>query len=76
MDCEGAEIEILLHDREVLDKCILIIAELHAVTYCGVSYGVEDMIIEQHGFVLRARRGPVCVFERKNLIGDDHENSK
>lgn len=66
MDIEGAELGILLHDKEPLKLAKQIIAELHSVTHQGVNYSVNDLVeaIEKAGFALTARRGPVCVFCR------------
>lgn len=65
-DIEGAEIGILLHDRGALRRCRQIIAELHVSSSDGRTYSVEDLVrilTEECGYVLVARRGPVCVFE-------------
>lgn len=66
-DIEGAELGIFLNDREALRHCRQIIAELHSTSSDGVNYSVEDLVrilTEECGYLLLARRGPVCVFER------------
>jgi FkbM family methyltransferase len=67
MDIEGSEIEILKRDLRALSTCRQIIAELHATSFEGKTFSVEsliDIIVKDAGFALRARRGPVCVFQK------------
>lgn len=65
-DIEGAEAAIIDKDADALLRCEQILIELHATRFEGRDLGVEDLVrgIEAHGFTLRARHGPVCVFER------------
>lgn len=66
-DIEGAEVGLILSERESLSFCKQMIVELHSTVYEGHEYTVDELcsnIQEQHGFFLRDRRGGVCVFER------------
>lgn len=67
-DIEGAELGIFLADSAALRNCRQIIAELHDATFQQRSADVEDLIniiCRDCGFTLRARRGPVCVFDKE-----------
>jgi FkbM family methyltransferase len=69
-DIEGEEIGIFLHDAHALARCRQMVIELHETQEDAVNYTVEDLIdlvTYRHGFELRARRGPVCVFDRPRL---------
>jgi FkbM family methyltransferase len=66
-DIEGAEVEVLLHDRRALERCDHIIIELHDFEYHGSRYTIDDvcaLVQKEHGFDLENRYGPVCVFRR------------
>jgi FkbM family methyltransferase len=65
-DIEGSEAGILFSDPDALLSCRQIIIELHDTSFRGKHITVDTMYarILNLGFVLRARRGPVCVFER------------
>jgi FkbM family methyltransferase len=67
-DIEGAEIDILVKDRQALDKCQAMILELHATECDGVQYSVEElkkMIVQDLSFDLVQDEGPVCFFKRR-----------
>ena len=67
-DIEGAELGLFLADGAALGNCRQIIAELHDATFQQRSANVEDLIniiCRDCGFTLRARRGPVCVFDKE-----------
>jgi len=66
-DIEGSEAEVLRHDADALHRCRQLILELHSNRGAAPLDSVEGMVeslTSDHGFELRARRGPVCVFER------------
>ena len=66
-DIEGAEASLFEHEAAVLQRCRLLIIELHAVRFGGVDHTPDTLIrlIEQRtGLRLRARYGPVCTFTR------------
>ncbi|HEV2914551.1 MAG TPA: FkbM family methyltransferase [Pyrinomonadaceae bacterium] len=66
-DIEGAEAGIALADKEALKTCRQIIIELHDTVFDNKRVDVEQMckaFINLHGFTLRDRYGPVCVFEK------------
>jgi FkbM family methyltransferase len=65
-DIEGAEAGILEYDSESLAGCQQIIAELHDTSKEGYQMRVSDLVerLVDLGYSLRARKGPVCVFER------------
>ncbi len=69
MDIEGSEIEILLNDRKILNKCHMIILEIHRVTYKHKTYTVEDIrnIIIISGFAMVERDGNCMVFLNKDI---------
>lgn len=66
MDIEGSEIDLLINDKKSLDRCEVIIAELHEENSLIEStlMSVDSMInlIISYGFRLLRRRGSVCVF--------------
>lgn len=63
-DVEGAEAGLIQCDKPALARCRLIIAELHATRFKGGDLGVDDLVrgLEERGFAVVDRRGPVCVF--------------
>jgi FkbM family methyltransferase len=66
-DIEGAEAGLALEEVEALKGCRQAIIELHDTTYDGTAVTVEQIyetMIKLHGFNLRDRYGPVCVFEK------------
>jgi len=66
-DIEGTEIEILLHDHEILLKCEQLIIELHDTYYQGSKYNVESMvklITENVGFTNISNYGTVYYFKK------------
>lgn len=68
-DIEGAEADIPLHDAVALEGCKQLIIELHKTVLGNRVFEVENLIelFSNVGrFNLRARYGPVCVFERRN----------
>ena len=66
MDIEGAEIQIIRNDELALQKCVMIFAELHATSYQGNSYTVEEInnLIQDKGFHLLAKDGNCFAFSR------------
>lgn len=71
MDIEGAEVEILQHDLCALENCEQIIAELHETQTNNQNVSIETIvrkIVNDAGFILRARRGPVCVFQKPHYV--------
>lgn len=75
-DIEGAEHALFLYDREALKGCKCIIAELHSTTLCDRVVDVDEvveMICHDCGFMLRARRGAVCAFERPGAEAHDRQ---
>jgi FkbM family methyltransferase len=66
-DIEGAEVGIIERDRSALARCQQLIIELHPTEWQGRAISVDDMVValvDDHGFRLVDRHGPVCVFER------------
>ena len=66
-DIEGAELSILLHDFEALQRCQQMLIELHSVEDRGRRYSVGDLmaLVEgRDGFHLAARDGNVFLYER------------
>ena len=65
-DIEGAEAGLFASDAEALAACRQIIIELHATHWQSRPVGIDGLVAQAlgHGFTLRDRRGPVCVFER------------
>ena len=61
-DVEGAESQILERDTKALDRCELMIIELHP----GTHTSIDEMSarIQQRGFALVASHGAVSVFRR------------
>jgi FkbM family methyltransferase len=66
MDIEGAEAQILAHDREALSSCVQIIAELHPCLREDRALTQEDLAkeIEALGFDRSKQDGFVYVFDR------------
>lgn len=67
-DIEGAEVSLFLNEKEALEQCQQMIIELHDFVYEGYMYQTAeicDIIQIKHGFVLRDRRGNVCVFDKQ-----------
>ena len=67
-DIEGAEIEILLKDKEALNNCKFIFIELHKTKLLNIEYSVEDLhgLIESNGFKLEDRYGSVFYYSKFN----------
>lgn len=66
-DIEGAEAEIFFEDSDALDKCRLMIVELHETSYQSRLYSVQDLLAyikSSLGFRLLCQHGSVCVFHR------------
>jgi FkbM family methyltransferase len=66
-DIEGSEIEILLNEGEILQRCSQLIIELHDTCYQQINYSVQDLvelIQGRHGFDLIEHHGPVYYFIR------------
>jgi FkbM family methyltransferase len=65
-DIEGAEAGILLCDSEALLGCRQMVIELHDTQFRGEQRTTHMMCarLTDLGFMLRARRGSVCVFDR------------
>ncbi len=69
-DIEGAEVGLLEREQAALSRCELLIAELHATQWEGQSVSADelcDRFQREHGFRLRDRHGPVCVFDRPKV---------
>lgn len=67
MDIEGAEVQVLEHEREALSRARQVIVECHPVRFGGVNYTPDDLMrrfVDQHGFRLRHKYGSACVLER------------
>jgi FkbM family methyltransferase len=66
-DIEGSEAGILLRDRRSLRMCRQAIIELHDTHLQGRRITSQELVqaFIDLGFVVRARRGRVCCFERK-----------
>lgn len=62
-DVEGAEEGVINHDPEALARCDQVIIELHATPWSSVA-DLRAALVEDHGFTVRAERGPVLVAER------------
>jgi len=66
-DIEGSEVGMIARDAAALQRCQQLVIELHSVKtddrIVEPDYMVAQLIGE-HGFRLRARHGPVCVFDR------------
>lgn len=68
-DIEGSEISFILGSAKVLERCKMIIIELHRVVYEGIEYSVDDMIdllIKNHRFTQIDRYGSVVAFTRSH----------
>jgi FkbM family methyltransferase len=66
-DIEGAEAALFEHEAETLQRCRLLIIELHSVRHVGIDHTPDTLIrlIErQTPLRLRARYGAVCAFSR------------
>lgn len=64
-DIEGMEADLIAHDVAGLARCQQIVIELHDRS--GDTLTIERLcssLQEDHGFTLRHRYGPVCVFDR------------
>lgn len=70
-DVEGAEAGLLVRDKAALQRCRMIVAELHATTFDGRAVSVDDLVrhVEALGFTVVARRGPVGVFASTSAVG-------
>lgn len=67
-DIEGAEAGIALQEKSALRNCKQIIIELHPTNFNDLEIDADQMceiFINVHGFTLRDRYGPVCVFEKQ-----------
>ena len=66
-DIEGAEAGMFIRDGLALRKCEQLIAELHTARFEGRVWTPEDLsqlLVQEHGFRIVDRYGPVFVFER------------
>jgi len=66
-DIEGAEIGLLEREKAALARCALLIIELHRTSWAGKEISADELcelLQSEHGFQLRDRHGPVCVFDR------------
>ncbi len=66
-DIEGAEAGFIERDAAALSHCQQVVIELHDAEGSAGPLSVDDLaalLVERHGFALRDRHGPVCVFER------------
>lgn len=66
-DIEGAEAAVLENEKACLQQCRQLFIELHDTVYKEKAYRVEhlvSLIINEHGFKLKDRHGPVCFFAR------------
>jgi len=66
-DIEGSELEILLREKEIFERCCQLFIELHQTTYENTVYSVEmvkEIIVNRHGFKLVEEHGPVVYFEK------------
>lgn len=70
MDIEGAEVGVLIKDAVAFRNCSLIVAELHAGSFEGIDYSIEDLVsrFRELDFDVIDRRGPVCVFVPRKAI--------
>jgi FkbM family methyltransferase len=69
-DIEGAELAVLVDDREALKRCRAIIIEIECCVYRGESYSrsrIRDMIVEL-GFVEAYAYGPCAAFLRDRSV--------
>jgi len=64
-DIEGAEVTVLLNDKNALKKCKKMIIELHGTEYNGKTYLIDDMVnlILDNGFKVLDQQGSVYVFQ-------------
>jgi len=62
-DIEGAELDVLLHDRDALRLCRVIIMELHDTHRDAQAYSRDDLasLVVDAGFQIIARYGSVIV---------------
>jgi FkbM family methyltransferase len=67
-DIEGGEVAVLMHDRETLRRCQLIVMELHDTGFNGRTYTPTDLrnLFEQQGFEVVASYGRVVACRRLN----------
>ena len=65
-DIEGAEIDLILNEKEVLDTCKLLIIETHKTEYQGQIYEPDQMktLLIQMGFHLLDQHGVNFVFAK------------
>jgi FkbM family methyltransferase len=65
-DIEGGEYDMLMHDKECLQRCSKAIIELHPVTRDGSVISIDQLkeMFCDCGFSVVASYGPVFVFER------------
>lgn len=65
-DIEGSEIEIIIHDKEILKQCCQLFIELHDTSYNGVIYKSIELVelLQNIGFICKAKDGNVYFFER------------
>lgn len=68
-DIEGAEAGLLEPTSKLVDRCIMIVIELHRTTWNGREKTVNEMIdsIQNFGYQLIDSHGPVCVFRNLRL---------
>lgn len=69
-DIEGAEIELLIKDKNSLKKCKQIFIECHSTNFDGKYYSVDDMksMILELGFTLLDNKGVNFVFDNNKKI--------
>jgi FkbM family methyltransferase len=66
-DIEGAEAQMIAHEREMLARCRQIVVELHQTVVNGQVIEPADLVaslVRCHGFKLVDQYGPVFVFDR------------
>jgi FkbM family methyltransferase len=65
-DIEGAEVELLLEDKEGLKNCFQLFIELHETTYKGDFYSYDDLknLLIMNGFIFRSMDGNVIFLDR------------
>lgn len=66
-DIEGAEVELLLKDREALGKCRYLFMEVHKTSFENNNYTQKDVVelLQQQGFQLKEHDGHVVYMEKK-----------
>jgi len=66
-DIEGAEIGMIMEEKEVLRKCQQLIIELHEIENNDRHIDIremKDLLVSKYGFHLVDQHGYVCTFER------------